>query len=260
MKILCVGDVAGQPGVDFLCSELPRLKHENAVDFVIVNAENADASGTGLSRAVSEILLQYTDIITTGNHCFRRADKTLFADCHTVLHPANFPFSDPGAGCVLLDTGRFGTLRVINLVGTAFMEPVDNPFQRADELLKADTARFTIVDFHAESTAEKKALAYYLDGRVSAVFGTHTHVQTADEQILPGGTGYITDVGMTGPVHSVLGVDPALAVEKQRTHRPVRFRVADGPVMLNAVLFTLDDTSGLCTGVKRIDWRGSTPP
>ncbi|MDL2323829.1 YmdB family metallophosphoesterase [Ruminococcaceae bacterium OttesenSCG-928-A16] len=255
MKILCVGDVVGQPGLDYLCEILPLVKQQTGADFVIVNGENSDKSGTGLTRHGAQTLLQHANVVTTGNHCYRRAGEELYTENETVLHPANFPYTTAAAGCCLIDTGRHGVVRVINLMGTAWMEPVDNPFKRADELLAMGDARYTIVDFHAESTAEKKALAFYLDGRVSAIFGTHTHVQTADEQILPAGTGYITDVGMVGPISSVLGIQPQLAVQKQRTHGPVQFAVAEGPAMLNAALFTLDDTTGLCTEVQRIDQR-----
>lgn len=259
MKILCVGDVVGEAGLAFACARLPGLKRDTGADFTIVNGENADKSGVGLPRAAAEALLQHADVVTSGNHSHRRSDGGLYTDEERVLHPANLPLTADDAGCCCVDTGRLGAVRVINLAGVAWMEPIDSPFARADALLQRSEARFTVVDFHAESTAEKKALAYYLDGRVSAVFGTHTHVQTADEQILPGGTGYITDVGMCGPANSILGVQPEDAVKKQRYHVPVKFRVADGPCMLNAVLFCLNDESGLCTQVQRIDLR-QTPP
>lgn len=253
MVILCVGDVVGETGLRYFCDWIPGLRQSLGADLVIVNGENSDPSGVGLSRTGAETLLQYADVVTTGNHCFRRAKPELYLEMDSVLHPANFPQTRDRAGCCLIDTGRFGLLQVINLMGVAWMEPIDNPFLRADALLANTNAKYTIIDFHAESTAEKKALAFYLDGRVSAVFGTHTHVQTADEQILPAGTGYITDVGMTGPLLSVIGVDPPLAVQKQRCHVPVQFKVAEGPLALNAVLFTLDDTTGLCTAVQRIN-------
>ncbi|NLW78585.1 MAG: YmdB family metallophosphoesterase [Ruminococcaceae bacterium] len=252
MRILCVGDVVGTPGLELAISRLPALRRTEQADFIIVNGENSDKSGVGLPHAAAEQLLQVADVVTTGNHCHRRADESLYTENPTVLHPANYPYTEDAAGCCEIDTGRLGVLRVINLAGVAWMEPIDSPFTRADALLAKGAARFTVVDVHAESTAEKKALAFYLDGRVSAVFGTHTHVQTADEQILPGGTGYITDVGMTGPSVSVIGIQPQLAVKKQREHVPVQFKVADGPLMLNAVLFTLDDISGLCVDVRRI--------
>lgn len=253
MKILCIGDVVGQAGMDFFAEAVPGLKQQYKPDLVIVNGENSDASGTGLSKDTAERLLQYADVITTGNHCYRRAGESLYMEEERVLHPANQPFTQAQAGRCLIDTGRYGVVQVINLAGVAWMEPLDNPFVKADELLNSAQARYTVVDFHAEATAEKKAFAFYLDGRVSAIFGTHTHVQTADEQILPKGTGYITDAGMTGAIVSVLGVEPELAVKKQREHVPVRFQPAEGPCMLNGVLFTLDDTTGLCVGVERIN-------
>lgn len=255
MKILCVGDVVGTPGMMYLADNLPSLRRETESDFVIVNGENSDKSGVGMGRDEAQALLQYADVITSGNHCYRRAGESLYLEEPSVIHPANFPYTEDGAGCVVVDTGRRGRVRVINLTGVAFMEPVDSPFKRVDELLEKERVNFTIVDFHAEATAEKQALAFYLDGRVSAVFGTHTHVQTADEQVLPKGTGYITDVGMTGPIVSVLGARAELAVKKQREHVPVRFEVAEGHCMLNAVLFDLDDRMGLCKKVTRIDVR-----
>ncbi len=260
MNILCVGDVVGQPGLDMLSRHLPGLRRDTAADFVIVNGENSDKSGVGISREAAQFLLQYADVVTGGNHSHRRTSGSLFFEHENLLCPANLPFLGDEAGCCLIDTGRLGAVRVISLAGTAFMEPLDNPFIRADALLARGEARYTVVDFHAESTAEKKALAFHLDGRVSAVFGTHTHVQTADEQILPGGTGFISDAGMTGPALSVLGVRPEDAVKKQRTHLPTRFSVAEGPCMLNAVLFSLGDGDGLCRAVRRIDLREATPP
>ena len=252
MRFLCVGDVVGTPGVSFFCERIPALKRAYAADFVIVNGENSDPSGVGICRQSAEALLQHADVITTGNHCFRRAGEELFSENERLLHPANYPYTEDENGRCLVDTGRHGTVCVLNLSGVAFLEPLDSPFQRVDALLTHIDARYLLVDFHAESTAEKKAFAYHLDGRVGAVFGTHTHVQTADEQILPAGTGYLTDLGMTGPASSVIGVRPEQAVKKQREHVPVHFTVAEGPCTLNAALFTLDDTTGLCTQVERI--------
>lgn len=255
MTILCVGDVVGEAGLAFCCEAVPRLRRQLNADFVIVNGENSDKSGVGLSRHGAESLLQVADVVTTGNHSHRRADENLYLENPAVLHPANQPYTEEEAGCVLVDTGRRGMVRVINLAGVAWMEPLDSPFKRVDELLAKREARYTIVDVHAESTAEKKALAFYLDGRVSAVFGTHTHVQTADEQVLPKGTGFISDVGMCGPALSVIGIHPEDAVQKQRQHVPVRFAVAQGPVQLDAVVFTLCDESGLCLAAQRIRCR-----
>lgn len=242
----------GQEGLDFFMENISQLKQEYDVDFTIVNGENSDKSGVGITRSGAETLLSAADVVTTGNHSHRRCDETLFLENERVLHPANQPFTQLETGCFVGDMGRLGAVRVINIAGVAWMEPLDNPYARMDQLLADRSARFTIVDVHGESTAEKKALAYYLDGHVSAVFGTHTHVQTADEQILPKGTGYITDVGMTGPANSVIGVEPQLAVTKQREHIPVRFTVASGPCMLNGAVFTLCEESGLCTGVERV--------
>ncbi|MDL2295132.1 YmdB family metallophosphoesterase [Ruminococcaceae bacterium OttesenSCG-928-D13] len=260
MNILCVGDVVGERGVRFACDRLPALRRETGADLVVVNAENADKSGTGLRREEAEALLTVADVLTGGNHSYDRADEKLYTEQERVLHPANYPFTEDAAGCCLIDTGRLGTVRVISLCGVAFMDPLDNPFKRVDALLAAGEAKYTVVDFHAESTAEKKALAFHLDGRVSAVFGTHTHVQTADEQVLPAGTGFITDVGMTGPAVSVLGMAPEAAVMRQRERRRARLEVAGGPMMLNAALFTLDDATGLCVAVKRIDFREALSP
>ena len=252
MKILCVGDVVGTPGLDFLCRRLPGLKRRLSADICIVNGENAHAGGVGITRSLAEDIFAHgADVITTGNHALRRADEALYEETEALLCPANLPHLAPGAGRVTLDLGRCA-LTVINLAGVAFLEPVDNPFDTADRLLAGDAARFKVVDIHAESTAEKQALAWYLDGRVSAVFGTHTHVPTADAGVLPGGTGFITDVGMTGPVRSVIGVRPELAVKKQRTHRPVRFEVAESPCRLDAVLFTCDDASGRCLSAEAV--------
>lgn len=253
MKILCIGDVVGDPGVETLRRLEPALRRELAADAVVVNAENADRTGTGLGRRLAEELLQggFADVLTTGNHCFRRADAALYEECPTVLCPANYPGLPPQCGRCTVDLGRCA-LEVYNLQGTAFLEPLQNPFFALDELLAQSRTRFRVLDFHAEATAEKKAMAFYADGRLSAVFGTHTHVQTADEQILPHGTGYITDAGMTGPSVSVLGVQPEGAVQRQRLHIPTRFEVAEGPCALEGVLFCLEESTGLCTGVQRI--------
>ncbi len=253
MKVLCIGDVVGEAGVELLRRHVPALRRELSLQAVIVNAENADRTGTGLGRRLAEELLQsaLADVLTTGNHCFRRADASLYEELPTVLCPGNYPRLGAGCGRCTLDLGRY-QLDVYNLQGTAFLEPLQNPFLALDAFISESRTKFRILDFHAEATAEKKAMGFYADGRVSAVFGTHTHVQTADEQILPGGTGYITDAGMTGPAVSVLGVRPELAVQRQMCHTPVRFEVADGPAALEGVVFTLDDATGRCTDVQRI--------
>lgn len=251
IKVLCVGDVVGTPGVDFLCRRLPSLKRSTGADICVVNGENADPSGKGITQTIAEDIFSHgADVITTGNHCFFRAGDSLYEENEFLLCPANFPGAEQNGWCEL-DFGRF-KVQAMNLSGSAFLEPLGNPFETADRLLAQSSAKVRIVDFHAESTAEKQALGYYLDGRVSALFGTHTHVPTADARVLPKGTGYQSDVGMTGPRESVIGVVPELAIRKQKTHRPVRFAVAEGPCRMDAVLFTIDEATGRCLSAEGI--------
>lgn len=253
MNILCVGDVVGTAGCGVLRRVLPALKRQYAVDVCIVNGENS-ADGNGITPvSASHIFDSGADVITGGNHTYRRREfYEKLEENPALLRPGNFPASAPGRGFTVVDRGRW-QVTVINLMGVVYMEPLACPFETLDALLEqAGHPKFCIVDFHAEATAEKKALAYYADGRISALFGTHTHVQTADEQILPGGTGFITDAGMTGPTESVLGVRPALAIAKMKEKLPVRFATAEGPCRLNAVLFTLDNATGKTTAVERL--------
>ncbi len=253
MKILCVGDVVGTVGYTHLQQVLPALKRERGVDVCIVNGENS-ADGNGmLPQSVAALHAAGADVVTGGNHSFRRREIHEELERNEfLLRPANFPEGTSGRGMTVIDRGRF-QVTVINLLGTAYMESLACPFATLDGLLaSAGNPRFCIVDFHAEATAEKKSLAFYADGRISALFGTHTHVATADEQILPQGTGFITDVGMTGPTRSCLGIKPELAIEKMRTKLPVRFMVADGPCAMDCVLFTLDDRTGHTVSVERI--------
>ncbi len=253
MNILCVGDVVGTVGCQHLAAVLPDIRRRYNVDVCIVNGENA-ADGNGTTpRAADSLFAAGADIITGGNHTFRRSEFMDTLDINpATLRPANFPGNPVGRGIAVVDKGRF-SVTVINLLGQVYMDAVDNPFFVLDTLLKTvGNPKFCIVDFHAEATAEKKALGFYADGRVSAVFGTHTHVQTADEQILPQGTGFITDVGMTGPTLSVLGVKPEQSITRIRNKMPARFSTADGPCQMDAVLFTLDDTTGKTVSVQRI--------
>ncbi len=253
MNILCVGDVVGSIGCRHLQQVLPRLKRELAVDVCIVNGENS-ADGNGITPASAGYLFDAgADVITGGNHTFRRHEfYDLLEEKESLLRPANLPSGTPGRGMTVVDRGRY-QVTVINLQGTVYMEALTSPFEALDALLKeAGNPKFCVVDFHAEATAEKRALAAYADGRISALFGTHTHVATADEQILSGGTGFITDVGMTGPVDSCLGVRTELAVQKMRTKLPVRFATAEGACAMDAVLFTLDDKTGRTVEVRRI--------
>ena len=253
MNILCIGDVVGSVGCQFLRAHLPALKRAKGIDLVIANGENS-ADGNGVTPASAEYLLDSgVDVITTGNHSFRRRESyELYDTCETLLRPANYPAAAPGRGLCVVDMGRV-RVAVINLMGTVYLESLRCPFETLDALLKTpDLPKLCIVDFHAEATGEKRALGFYADGRVTALFGTHTHVPTADECLLPHHTGYLTDAGMTGVVDSVLGVKPEIIIGKLRTKMPARFDLAKGPCKMDCVLFSADERTGLCTGVERM--------
>ena len=256
MRILAIGDVVGAPGCEYLRKKLPALKKLHGVDFCIVNGENS-AAGNGITPQSADFLLDSgVDLITTGNHVYRR--KEIYDRLDTdrcIIRPYNYYGDNPGRGYAVCDMGSV-KIGVFNLAGNAFMEG-SNPFVAADEVLKnLSDCRIILCDFHAEATGEKRALAFYLDGRISALFGTHTHVQTADEQIMPKGMGYITDLGMVGTVQSVLGVDPENIITKLKTGMPTRFENNGGECMLNACLFEIDKTGGRTTAVERISIRG----
>ena len=255
MNILAIGDVVGSIGCKFLRAHLPQLKKVKGVDLVIANGENS-ADGNGITPTSARFLFDSgVDVITAGNHTFRR--REVYEELDTspfLLRPGNYPDSAPGRGWCLLDRGAY-RVAVLNLQGVVYMENLRCPFEEADRMVreaKEAGAEAVFVDFHAEATSEKKAMGFYLDGRVTALFGTHTHVQTADNEILPGGTGYITDLGMTGPKLSVLGVEPELAIRKMKEKLPVRFEYAEGPVFLNACLFTADLSTGKTLETERL--------
>lgn len=252
MNILAIGDVVGSIGCRFLRSHLSSLKKIKGIDLVIANGENS-ADGNGLTPASVQYLLDSgVDVVTSGNHSFRRKESYgLYDSCETLLRPGNFPSGVPGKGCCIIDKGRL-RVGVINLMGVVYMDSLDSPFETADRFLSAELPKITLVDFHAEATGEKRSFAYYLDGRVSAVFGTHTHVQTADECILPGGTGYLSDLGMTGPINSVLGVKPELVIRKMKTKMPVRFDLADGDCRMCGAIFSIDEKTGKTLSIERI--------
>ncbi len=254
MNILCIGDVVGSVGCEFLRAHLPALKKWKAVDLVIANGENS-ADGNGVTPASIQYLLDSgVDVITTGNHSFRRKESfELYDSCETLLRPANFPEkTTPGRGICVVDLGRV-QVAVINLLGTVYLESLRSPFETLDELLSLPgLPKLCVVDFHAEATGEKRAMGFFADGRVTALFGTHTHVQTADECVLPRGTGYLSDAGMTGPIQSVLGVKPECIIRKLTTKLPTRFETAKGPCHMDCVLFTADEKTGLCTGAERV--------
>ena len=254
LKILCIGDVVGSIGCKFLRSKLPTLKKIKNIDFVICNGENS-ADGNGITVSSANFLFDSgVDAITLGNHTFRRKEFYEYIDeCKFIARPANFTSKAvPGKGIINVDTGR-RIITVINLMGNMFLDSqLDNAFQCIDETLKMAVSKIIIVDFHAETTSEKRAMGYYLDGKVSAVFGTHTHVQTSDGQILPNGTGYITDLGMTGPEDSVLGVKSEIIIDRLKNGGKAGFRLADGECRLDGCIFDIDVKSGKCTGVERI--------
>lgn len=254
MKILFVGDVFGRPGRRALRSGLAAARREHAPEFVIVNAENA-AGGFGITPPiVDEILGEDVDVITSGNHVWdRREIYGRLASEPRLLRPDNYPDGNPGRGVWV---GRIGGVdgAVVNLQGRVFMKDIDCPFRRLDALLDgAVSPRIVIVDFHAEATAEKIALGRYADGRVTAVIGTHTHVPSADPRVLPGGTAYVTDVGMTGPHGGVIGVRAEGAVERFLRQTPNRFEVAGEDVRFQAVLLTVEPGTGRATAIERID-------
>ena len=252
-KILTVGDVVGNPGMERIRRSLRFLKRKTNADFVIVNGENASVVGLTPQQA-EDILDAGADVITMGNHTFgKRELVTYLDDCSQILRPANYAPQAPGRGWGLFDS-KAGPVAVIDLIGRCNMDyGPNNPFLLVESILKEVDTRLIFVEIHAEATSEKLAMGYMLDGRVSALWGTHTHVPTADVQILPKGTGYVTDLGMTGPKHSVLGIRPELSIAKFRGDLTSRYQWAEGPTKLEAVLFTIDSESGLCKAAERVD-------
>ena len=253
LKVLAVGDVVGNPGMDRIRRSLRYLKRKTEADFVIVNGENASVVGMTPQQG-EDILDAGADVITMGNHTFgKRELVTYLDDCPQIIRPANYAPQTPGKGWGIFDS-KCGNVAVIDLVGRCNMDyGPDNPFQLVEKILKEVDTKIILVEIHAEATSEKLAMGYMLDGRVSAVWGTHTHVPTADAQVLPGGTGYVTDLGMTGPSRSVLGIRPELSIAKFRGDLTSRYQWADGPTKLEAVLFTIDGATGLCRKVERVD-------
>ena len=253
-KVLVVGDVVGNPGLDRIRKSLRKLKMQTQANFVIVNGENAAVVGITPDQA-EDILDAGADVITMGNHTFGKRDIVAYLEESSwMLRPANYAPQAPGIGWNCYETA-FGEIAVIDLQGRVNMDYTpDNPFLEVERILKQLThTKLIFVELHAEATSEKLAMGYMLDGRVSALWGTHTHVPTADAQVLPKGTGYVTDLGMTGPKHSVLGNRPELSIAKFRGDLPERYRWAEGPTKLEAVLFTIDVDTGLCLRAERVD-------
>lgn len=252
-KVLTVGDVVGNPGMDRIRRSLRYLKRKTNADFVIVNGENASVVGMTPQQG-EDILDAGADVITMGNHSFGKRELVSYLDdCPQILRPANLAPQVPGRGWDIFET-RFGDVAVIDLIGRCNMDyGPNNPFLLVEKILKEIDTKLVFVEIHAEATSEKLAMGYMLDGRVSAVWGTHTHVPTADTQILPKGTGYVTDLGMTGPQRSILGIRPELSIAKFRGDLTERYKWADGPTKLEAVLFTIDTNTGLCKQAERVD-------
>ena len=252
-KILAVGDVVGNPGLEHIRRSLRKLKQRCGADFVVVNGENASAIGI-VPHQAEAILDAGADVITLGNHSFaKREICDYLEESRRILRPANYAPQMPGRGLAVYES-KAGDIAVIDLIGRCNMDyGPDNPFLLVEKILKQITAKIILVELHAEATSEKLAMGYLLDGRVSAVWGTHTHVPTADVRVLPKGTGYVTDLGMTGPRESVLGIRPDLSIAKFRGDLTERYRWADGPTKLEGVLFTIDASSGRCLRAERID-------
>lgn len=259
MKIFAIGDIVGRRAVAYLGQNLRRLRTSLGADFVVANGENAAEIHGITATDADDILAAGVDLITLGNHSFSARGISTYLDDHTgretgIIRPANYPAACPGVGYTIpAVSGR--RILCVNLMGQAFMDPLDNPFALIDRILDRERGGYDLclVDFHAEATSEKQAMGYHLAGRASVVFGTHTHVPTADVRILPGGTGYVTDLGMTGPTNGILGTDAAAILQRMRTHMPTRFTVADGPIEGQGVLFTLEDVQPYrCVRAERI--------
>ena len=252
LRVMAVGDVVGTPGLCCLEKHLRGLKKLHGIDFCVVNGENA--SGVGLTPQQAErIFSAGADVITLGNHTWNRREICPYLDeCGYILRPANFQPSLPGRGWGVFETSA-GPVAVVNLIGRCNMDfGPDNPFRVVDKILKDVGKMPVFVDFHAEATSEKLCFARYMDGRLSAIWGTHTHIATADETILPGGTGYITDLGMCGAHAGVLGVSTEAILHKYLVKTPVQFTPAEGDVQLHGALFTIDEKTGRCTAAARV--------
>lgn len=262
VKILFIGDIVGKPGREITRQALPLLVKHHGVDLVIANVENA-AGGAGITRSVAETIRDYgVHVMTTGNHVWDKREALDYIQSEPrLLRPANYPAGVPGSGHYVARVNGGNTINVgvINLMGRVFMNPLDNPFRIVRDEIAAirDEAHLIIVDFHAEATSEKLAMAWHLDGQVTAVLGTHTHVQTADARVLPAGTAYITDVGMTGPHDSIIGVDTRTVLPRFLHGVPTRFEPATGNPRLNAVIVTADPATGHAHAIDRLDLSAS---
>jgi len=257
VRILFIGDIFGKPGRELVRRGVGALVEHHQIDLVIANAENA-ASGSGITRELGDQILGYgVDVMTSGNHVWSKREAVDYIGAEPrLLRPANFPADAPGNGSYLARSADGRTAGVINIMGRVFMQPLDDPFVAVRREIDAlrPRAKIIIVDFHAEATSEKAAMGWYLDGRVTAVIGTHTHVQTADERILPKGTAYLTDVGMTGPHDSIIGVEIEPALSRFLTGMPSRFEPATQNPRLNAVMIDADEKTGLAVDIERLSY------
>ena len=255
-KILAIGDVVGPEAVRYIKEKLWAFRKENGINMVVCNAENS-APGNGLDIASADTLLSAgCDVLTGGNHIFRRREiRQYLDDSESVIRPANYPAGTAGNGYTVADIDGYRVL-VINVLGTIYLEPLACPFDTVERILERESGRydFAVLDIHAEATSEKIALARHFDGRINVIFGTHTHVPTADTMILPRGSGYVTDLGMSGPPDGVLGVRSDIIIEKLRTKMPMKFELAEGATEVQAVVFTLDTRSGKAESVERVSF------
>jgi hypothetical protein len=254
MKILFIGDIVGRPGRETVKKLLPVIKQRENIDFIIANGENS-AGGAGLNATVAGELFSYgVNVLTLGNHTWKRKEVSEIIDNENVLRPANYPPNVPGKGYKIYDCKGI-KLAVVNLMGRVYMTNIDCPFRAADviiEKLREEKVKLIIVDIHAEITSEKVSLGWYLDGKISALLGTHTHVQTADERILPQGTAYITDTGMTGSRDSVIGIKKEIIIKKYLTQLPFNFEVAEGDLCIAGVVVDIDEDTGRARSIKRV--------
>ncbi|MDD3468376.1 MAG: TIGR00282 family metallophosphoesterase [Thermoguttaceae bacterium] len=264
MRLLFLGDLFGQPGRDFLAQQMPRLRQEYGLDLVVVNGENS-ASGSGISPKIFESLLRAgVDVVTLGDHALRRSEIFPTLELATeeirIIRPANFPPEAPGRGMTVVRTASGVRIAVLNLQGRTFMNPVDCPLAAADRLLATLPSDVVVrlVDYHAEATSDKQVMGRYLDGRVSAVIGTHTHVQTADERIFPNGTAFLTDAGMCGPYESIIGSQIKQVIPVMRTGCPMRFEVAKQDVRLSGAIIEVDAETGHAQHIERFHLRQDT--
>ncbi len=255
MKILCIGDVVSRVGREMLFRCVDELKYQKQIDLVIANGENS-THGRGMARAAyNELMRAGVDIVTMGNHTWNcREIVDIMRKERNVIRPANYNGSCPGEGSLVHTLKSGEKVGVINLIGRTYLEPADSPFESAEEEIEKlkKTTDIILVDFHAEATSEKLAMGYFLDGRVSAVFGTHTHVQTSDDTVMPLGTGYITDLGMTGPQISILGREKTSIINRFLCNMPQKFEIADGKGQFCGCIFDIDSASGLCVGTERV--------